>query len=86
MFSAYQEDFLKRIAITRLGMQGKQFQEMLATDGPDQVIRELSKLADQKGIEIPNIDSLHLSMTRNFDIARKAFSKWYPGKVIFVIN
>ena len=82
MFSAHQEDFLRRIAI-RSGMQGKQFQEMLAVDGPDHVIQELSTLADEKGIEIPNIDSLYSSMTINSDIAQKAFKKWYPGEVFF---
>ena len=84
MFDDYLDDFLKRIAVTRLGMHRKQFEDMLASQGKNVVIDRLLELADKKGVEIPNIDNLFLSITRNFDIAQKASNNWVPGKVIFI--
>ena len=84
MFDDYLEDFLKKIAVTRLGMHRKRFEDMLSTDGRDGVIKRLLRLAEDRGIEIPNIDSLYLSITRNFHIAQKATKDWYPGKVIYI--
>ena len=81
MFSSYVDDVLKRIAVTRLGMQREYFHERLASDGRDHVIEELAKLANEKGVEIPNIHNLYESMTRNYSIAQKASEKWNPGKV-----